>query len=321
VEVSDRVGTVLDRLPHLRHGLLVVDLGLPEAAVRDLVDTLRLRTSSAPALLFLIDPGNRRLRAEALSLARSDFVAKPFAGVELRARARNLLRTRSYERLLTEAEDRIRNRVAARTAELEEAREEVLLRLARAAEFRDDLTGRHAQRVGVLAGLVARELGWRASRREILEKAAPLHDLGKIAIPDAILRKPGQLTSAERQVMESHTTVGAELLSGSRNPILREAERIARTHHERWDGSGYPAGLPAEDIPESGRIVAVVDTYDSLTSQRPYREAISRHEAARMIREDSGAAFEPRLVNAFGRVLARGGLERALDLEVVARPG
>jgi putative two-component system response regulator len=247
-------------------------------------------------------------------------VNKPFTNVELSTRLANLARTRTYERWIGTAEDQIRSRIAARSAELEEAREEVLRRLAWAAEYRDDLTGRHAERVGIISGLIARELGWPASRRAHLEKAAPLHDVGKIAIPDAILRKEGELTREERTLMQSHTTIGADLLSGSRNPVLKAAEQIALTHHEWWDGAGYPRGLAGESIPEAGRIVAVADVFDSLTNNRPYRAAISGEAAHDYIREHAGIQFDPDVVHAFDRVVEAGKMQEAMNLEFVARP-
>jgi len=174
--------------------------------------------------------------------------------------------------------------------------------------------------VGIISGLIARELGWSASRRAHLEKAAPLHDLGKIAVPDAILRKEGELTHEERVLMQSHTTIGAQLLSGSRNPVLQAAEQIALTHHEWWDGAGYPRSLAGESIPEAGRIVAVADVFDSLTNDRPYRDAISAEAALDYIREHAGVQFDPNVVHAFDRVVEAGHMQEAMNLEFVARP-
>jgi putative two-component system response regulator len=288
--------------------------------LEDLVDRLVKHAASAPALLLLVGQRNHNLRNRCTELPLVDFVNKPFTNLELATRLTNLARTRAYERWIGSAEDQIRSRIAARSAELEEAREEVLRRLAWAAEYRDDVTGRHAERVGVLSGLIARELGWSPPRKALLEKAAPLHDLGKIAVPDAILRKAGGLTPAERKLMQNHTTIGAELLSGSRNPVLHAAEQIALTHHEWWDGAGYPQGIAGESIPEAGRIVAVADVFDSLTNNRPYRDAISTEAALDMIRSSSGVQFDPNVVRAFDRVVEAGHMQEAMDLEVVARP-
>jgi len=318
--VADGLSTVLDGFGHMRVDLMIVDTDLPRDGLRDLLSMLEKRRASAPALLFLFGDQNRDLRQRASTLPLVDFVDKPFALVETDVRARNLLRTRSYERWIGFVEDEIRNRVAARTAELEEAREEVLRRLAGAAEFRDDVTGRHAERVGILSGLLARHLGMSRERRETLEKAAPLHDLGKIAIPDSILKKSGGLTPAERKVIESHTLVGGQLLAGSRNPIIQAAEEIALTHHEHWDGGGYPRGLSGEAIPESGRIVAVADAFDSLTNHRPYRDGVPLQKALETIRDARGSQFDPRVVDALDRVVENERIEEALNLEIVAYP-
>ncbi len=318
--VRDGPSTVMDGLIHMRVDLMIVDLDLPRDGLSDLLALLEKYRVSTPALLFLVGDQNRDLRQRALKLPMVDFVHKPFPSVELDVRARNLLRTRSYERWIGFVEDDIRNRVAARTAELEEAREEVLRRLAGAAEFRDDLTGRHAERVGILSGLIASRLGLPRERKETIEKAAPLHDLGKIAIPDSILKKSGDLTPSERDVMRRHTLIGRELLAGSRNPIIQAAEEIALSHHEHWDGSGYPRGIAGEGIPESGRIVAVADAFDSLTNHRPYRDGVSAEDAFEIIRQASGSQFDPRIVEAFASVLETEQIEDALNVEIVAYP-
>src|SRR5262249_4699926 len=157
--------------------------------------------------------------------------------------------------------------------QLEEAHHEILERLAMAAEFRDDETGQHIKRVGRMSGVLARNLGLPPEQVDLIERAAPLHDVGKIGIPDHILRKPEPLTPEEFEVIKSHAAIGASILSGGRFPLLRMAEEIALTHHERWDGTGYPRGLAGEAIPLSGRIVALADAFDALISERPYKGA------------------------------------------------
>jgi len=183
--------------------------------------------------------------------------------------------------------------VRARTHELEASRLEVLDRLALVAEFRDDDTNQHAQRVGRSAAAIAAALGLTPEVLELLGPAAALHDIGKIAIPDSILRKPGPLTPGEFAVMQTHTSIGARMLAGSRFPVLQTAGTIALTHHERFDGAGYPAGLAGEAIPIEGRIAAVADVFDALTSDRVYRPAFGRAVALEMMREESGEQFDP----------------------------
>ena len=189
-----------------------------------------------------------------------------------------------------------------RVAELEEAQNEILTRLALAAEYRDDCTGRHALRVGQIAALVAGALGLSGRDVGLLRRAAPLHDVGKIALPDAILLKPGRLAEAEFEAMKEHTRAGALLLSGSTFPVLEAAAEIALTHHERWDGTGYPARLARDAIPIAGRIVAVADVWDALVHSRPYKQAWTVEQALAELRKQRGRQFDPMVVDAFLRV-------------------
>jgi putative two-component system response regulator len=192
---------------------------------------------------------------------------------------------------------------ARRTArELERARIEVLDRLAAAAEFHDDDTAQHTRRVGELSVAIARAIGLPNAQLELLRLAAPLHDVGKISVPDNVLGKPGGLTKDEFEQMKAHTTVGATLLAGGGNPLLEMAEQIARTHHEKWDGSGYPAGLAGERIPLTGRIVAVADVFDALTHRRPYKTAWSAADAITEMTAKPGS-FDPRVLAAFISIL------------------
>lgn len=183
--------------------------------------------------------------------------------------------------------------------ELEEARVEVVERLARAAEFRDDDTGQHLRRVGELAHALGRRVGLPGSEVGILRRAAPLHDVGKIGIPDAILRKPGPLLPAEEEVMRTHPLLGARILEGGASALVQAAEAIALSHHERWDGRGYPWRLAGEEIPLSARIVSLVDFYDALTHDRPYRRAWEPRRVVELIRGESGTRFQPELATAF----------------------
>lgn len=196
----------------------------------------------------------------------------------------------------------LEHRVKARTADLEEAQLEILERLALAAEFRDDETGQHTQRVGRTAAILARALDLPSEQVKLIQGGAPLHDMGKLGIPDEILRKPGKLTVEEFEVMKTHTTIGAQILSGSRFPILQKAEEIALTHHERWDGAGY-AGLAGERIPLSGRIVALADVFDALTNDRVYRKAMPLEEALAEIELQRGRHFDPEMVDAFLQII------------------
>jgi putative two-component system response regulator len=204
--------------------------------------------------------------------------------------------------------------VRGRTYDLEEYQLEAFQRLAVIAEFRDTDTGEHTIRVGDLAREIATELGESAEFADRLRLAGRLHDIGKVAVPDAILLKAGPLTSAEFEVMKTHTTVGAEILSGSSSPLIQLAAEVALNHHERWDGTGYPSGLIGTSIPLSGRIVAVADVYDALRSERPYKRAWSMLEAIRYIIASSELHFEPRIVDAFLQIMLRAHPEIAVDL-------
>ena len=204
--------------------------------------------------------------------------------------------------------------VRGRTYDLEEYQLEALQRLAVIAEFRDTDTGEHTIRVGDLAREIAVELGESDEFAERLRLAGRLHDIGKVAVPDAILLKAGPLTSAEFEVMKTHTTVGAEILSGSSSPLIQLAAEVALNHHERWDGTGYPSGLIGKAIPMSGRIVAVADVYDALRSERPYKRAWPMLEAIRYIIASSELHFEPRIVDAFLQIILRAHPEITDDL-------
>jgi putative two-component system response regulator len=183
--------------------------------------------------------------------------------------------------------------------EVAKAHHDALLRLSRAAEFRDDDTGVHIVRIGFLAWALALKLGRPAEWALLLRQAAPMHDVGKIGVPDGVLKKPGRFTPEERAEMNKHPHIGAEILGRSRIPLFQLAAEVALTHHERWDGTGYPAGLAGEAIPLSGRIVAVVDFFDALTMDRCYRPAMSDDVALQMLAEQRGAAFDPHVVDVF----------------------
>ncbi|HNQ98935.1 MAG TPA: HD domain-containing protein, partial [Trueperaceae bacterium] len=246
------------------------------------------------------------LREAALASGVKDFLTKPFNPTEVRLRIRNLLEVRHYQRELVKHNERLEAAVRRRTQELELSQLEMLVRLARAAEYRDDSSGEHTWRVAHMCGVLARELGMATPEVELLLRAARLHDVGKITIPDGILLKAGSLTEAEYDVVKGHARAGAELLSGSRSPMMRLAETIALTHHEWWDGRGYPQGLAGESIPIESRILAVADAFDALVTDHAHRKAKSPGEAAAEIRAGSGTQFDPTVVVAFERAFAAG---------------
>ncbi len=268
--------------------LVVLDLHMPGL---DGFAVLERLPAATPVLVLTADV-TRETRQRALTLGATDFLTKPFDVVEARLRVRNLLAAR---RATVDLEDAVRRR----TSQLDAAREEILDRLALTAEFRDDQTQEHTQRVGATSARLARRMGLPAAQVELLRQAAPLHDIGKVGVPDAVLLKPGPLDPAERAVMQEHTVIGRRILAGSASPVLRMAEEVAWCHHERWDGGGYPRGLAGDAIPVGGRIVAVTDVFDALTHERPYKAAWSPDEARAHLRDGAGRQFCPTAVTAF----------------------
>lgn len=258
-------------------------------------------------------------KSRALSHGAKDFLLKPFDLVEVLLRIRNLLETRLLYLQLQQQNEVLEQRVKERTKELEEAQIEVIDRLARAAEFRDHTTGQHTRRVGELSALLASILGLPEDQVELIRTAAPLHDVGKISLSDAILLKPGRLSPEEIKLNRAHTIIGAELLSGGHFPLMKMAEEIALTHHERWDGNGYPHGLRGEEIPLSGRIVAVADVFDALIHERPYKPAWPIEEAAAEIARQSGRQFDPKVVEALLYLLSEENVEGRRRLDEIFR--
>jgi len=286
-----------------RPRLVVLDLDQSDGAAPgvDLLATLAPWVSADPPLpvIGVAAASAADVRRRARAAGASDFLAKPLDPTEVLARVQNVL-----------AAAALAAQGGALSEELEQTRLESVERLARLAEYRDDATYEHPQRVGRTAELLAERLGLAPEMVAAIRSAAPLHDVGKVGVPDRILLKPGRLTAAEFELMKSHTMIGAEILAGSTWPVLRLAEEIALAHHERWDGTGYPDGKREDEIPISGRIVIVADNFDALTHSRPYAAAWEPDRAAAEIRRQSGQHFDPDVVEAFG----------SLDLEFLLSP-
>jgi putative two-component system response regulator len=235
----------------------------------------------------------------ALALGAYGYIVKPFRDAEVYIAIANALRRRRLEIENREHRDRLEQLVAERTAALQRSREETIYRLARAAGFRDLETGQHLERVSRYCSLIATRLGLPRERVELLRIASPLHDIGKIAIPDQILRKPGRLNADEQRVMRMHPELGHQMLAGSEEPLLDLAAAVALTHHERFDGKGYPHGLAGEQIPIEGRILAVADVFDALSTDRVYRPAYELEAALTVLRSGRGTKFDPVVIDAF----------------------
>ena len=284
--------------------LVITDWHMPELdgfAVLDILSPL-VHHERLPVLVVTGDL-SRDARQAALTRGAKDFVTKPFDNVEVLLRVRNLLESRMLFQDLRKQNRTLLESASGRTRELESTRIEMIERLALAAEYRDEETSEHNQRVGLLSSKLAEAIGWTAEDAGLLRRAAALHDIGKVGIPDALLRKPGALSEGELRVMKTHTSIGARILGESHVPLLQLAETVALTHHERWDGSGYPRGLRNSDIPVAGRIVAVADTFDAITNDRPYRTARSVGVALAELRSYSGIHYETRLIDALERIV------------------
>ena len=249
-------------------------------------------------VVIITGDGSPEVKHRALSLGAKDFISKPFDPAEVVLRIKNLLETRVLHQKLRRHNNELETMVAARTRQLEESQVEMLERLATAVEFRDDDTGDHTKRVGLLSARLAEAIGLDAAMVELIKRAAPLHDIGKVGISDAILLKEGPLTPEERAVMQTHTTIGSRMLENGASELVRVCQRIARSHHERWDGSGYPDRISGQSIPLEARIVGVADFLDAVTHSRPYRAGWSLGEALETIRAATGSHFDPLVVRA-----------------------
>lgn len=305
---------VLRTFTEFQPDLVVLDLRMPYVDGFDLLKQLRSRMPSAsfvPVLIVTAD-NSRKAKQEALALGAKDFLTKPIDLAEALLRIYNLLETRWLYVELQQHNDTLEEKVRLRTEELEQAQMEILQRLALAAEYRDDCTGQHTQRVGEWAALLGQAVGLTSDHIELLRRAAPLHDVGKIGIPDGILLKPSRLTTEEYVQIKRHTDIGRMILSGSRFPILQMAEQIALYHHERWDGTGY-YGLQGEAIPLEARIVSIVDVYDVITHARPYKSASPPEVALACLLEEAGKQFDPNLVETFAALMREDSLSHLCD--------
>jgi two-component system response regulator RpfG len=280
--------------------LVLVDYMMPEMDGIEFVQRLRkLPGYEHVPIVMVTVHDDRKVRYAALDAGITDFLTKPVDARECLARCRNLLTLRRQQLALEDRRRHLEHMVDDATREVREREKETLLRLARAGEFRDEETGFHLIRMARYSRLVAGALGLSADEAETIELAAPLHDIGKIGIPDQILLKSQRLDAAEWEVMRRHPVIGHDILKGSASKYVRMGALIALGHHEKYDGSGYPNGLEGDHIPLCARIVAVADVYDALTSVRPYKEAWPADKALDWVAAQAGRHFDPRMVEAF----------------------
>jgi putative two-component system response regulator len=295
----------VDLYVQYRPDLVVLDLHMPQLDGLGVLERLsaHVPTGAYVPVLMLTGDLSPSAKQRALSAGAKDFLGKPFDPLEAVLRIKNLLEARHLYLTLARQNDVLEEKVALRRAELEDAQLEILERLGRTAEFRDDDTMQHTQRVGAISAKIASAMGLPDTLVETIRLAAPLHDIGKIGVPDNILLKLGKLTDVEYDVIKTHTHIGARILSGSSHLLLQMAEQIAQTHHERWDGNGYLERLSGETIPLESRIVAVADVFDALTHQRPYKDPWPIDEAIREIESQSGLQFDPQVVAALRQIV------------------
>ncbi|MEX2284938.1 MAG: HD domain-containing phosphohydrolase [Gemmatimonadota bacterium] len=280
--------------------VILLDLHMPGLGGLEVMRQLReVAGPLAPLVLVLTGDTTAEAKSAALTGGAKDFLFKPFDLSEVALRVHNLVDLRILHRQLHNHNLLLEQRVHERTSELEQARMEIIERLGMAAEYRDDETGHHTRRVGQSSAQLATALGLPPGEIELVARAAPLHDVGKIAVPDAILLKQGPLTPEEQLVMRSHTVIGGQLLAGSTSDLLKTARAVALTHHEHWDGGGYPNGLSGDQIPLAGRIVAITDVYDALMHDRPYRPRFAPDHVIDFLHQQRGKQFDPGVLDAF----------------------
>jgi putative two-component system response regulator len=300
VDCETAAGAAEARTLLARHSfsLVICDVNMPGESGTELTQWIREHHPYVPVLMAtgIDDP---ELAQSALEIGAYGYMVKPFKRHEVQINVANALHRRRLEIENRDHRALLEQRVEERTQELRRSREETIRRLSLAIEFRSRETGEHVERIGSGAALIARRLRMNPGRSELIRLAAPLHDVGKIGIPDEILLKPGALTEAERERMQEHADFGYRLLTGSGSEMLETAATIAWTHHERWDGRGYPRGLAGEAIPIEGRLIAVMDVFDALTHDRVYRPAMSLDEALEIIRAGRGKHFDPNVLDAF----------------------
>lgn len=314
----------IDMVRNQNPDIVLLDINMPQVSGLDILESMRedrdLMLIPAIVLTAANDP---EIKLQALRLGASDFLAKPVDPSELLIRIQNVLAVKAYQDHLADQSEKLEQQVRIRTAELIRSRQEAIHCLARAGEYRDDDTGHHVTRVGRYSAIIATELGFPQNAVDLIEQAAQLHDVGKIGIPDAILHKPGKLDPLEFEMikehcsigrriinplsheesirLKTHTSVGMQIMGSTNSPVLKLASVIAATHHEKWDGSGYPKGLAGNAIPIEGRIVAVADVFDALSSARPYKEAFSIEKCMQILTDGRGSHFDPKVLDAFMR--------------------
>lgn len=292
----------LDAMRETPPDLVLVDYDMPVLNGIEVIQRIRSepKTAAIPVIMITANTDDG-IKMRAMEAGATEFLSKPFDYAELSIRVRNLLAIRAEQIALAKRARKLQQKFEEAMARVERREEEIIWRLSRAMGCRDGDTGSHLDRVALISRLIAEELGFDRKQARVIFLATPLHDVGKLAVRDAILMKPGRLTPEEFAEMQLHTEFGSEILKDSSSELIQTAQRIAASHHEKWDGSGYPNGLKGTDIPIEARIVAVADVFDALCSQRPYKPAWPKDRALQEIVDGSGRHFDPACVAAFRR--------------------
>ncbi len=312
LELFDTPTRALEFARNNRVDIVLTDYKLPEFDGIELVKQLRALPHCVDVPIVVITVvDDRKIRYDALEAGATDFLIKPLDEHETRARCANLLELRRHKIVLSDQARVLQYQVDKSVSEIHERELETLAKLAKAGEFRDKITGNHLMRMAKYSALIGQHLGLGAETVHVLEVAAPMHDIGKIGIPDAVLMKEGPLDRTEHETMKTHPRIGYDILKGSPSKYLSMGAIIALGHHERFDGTGYPNGLHGDDIPLVARVVAVADVFDALVSKRPYKEAWPLEEGVAYLKEQRGKHFDPRGVDAF--LADRGKIEAILD--------
>ncbi len=297
-DIARDAETALEKLRSDAYQLCICDIMMPGMSGVELLEAIQSMVPN-PAVIMVTAVDNRDMATKTLQLGAYGYVIKPFDRNEILITVANALERRRLALLSRQYENELEAEVRERTQDVRNREEEVVLRLISALGYRDTETGAHARRLGLMAATVAERMGWDAESRGHIRLAAPMHDVGKIGVPDSILRKPGKLTEEEFEIIKQHTAIGADILSGSQIPLLQMGKDIALHHHEKWDGTGYLGGLSGEEIPGSARIAAIADVYDALVHDRVYRPALPEEDALTIIRAERGKHFDPNVLDCF----------------------
>lgn len=290
--------------------LILLDIMMPKMDGFEVARRLKQNnTTMIIPIVMVTSLGELEDKVKALDAGADEFLVKPVDSIELKARIKSLLKVKVYNDTIRDYQKSLETEVNLKTKELRNAYEQVkavtfetINKLSKAAEYLDDSTAAHLQRISRYVAAIARELKLDDRTVESILYASPMHDVGKIGIPDSILMKPGKLTPEEWEIMKTHTVIGGKILEGSEQKLIQMAETIALTHHEKWDGTGYPKGMKGKEIPVEGRITAIADVFDALTSKRPYKDAFSFSSSLAIIKDSRGSHFDPDIVDAFLRL-------------------